>query len=273
MPRRKWMLRLEAFEDMLKSHMGQGTLTAEEHEVPQKRLVQSSSAADLVQGKVLSSNNVKDLNIDLFQNDGVKQAVMKMKLKAQLPQQLSLSQLEDYKEVDKELWEAQFPIGYRERMAATFLSEVFPTGKTGEQWARDYVRDHGVRECHASRELIAAMSALDAMLMVDRERGLLNRVSVERLARKAYALTRAFRNCVSEADWRKPKNADKAWRSKLDWESARRIDPPLGCEQDGSISIPKVDEEVRKEMDREATILKARAKLDERGGHHKEPEF
>eukprot|EP00972_Heterocapsa_arctica_P038045 5600546-Heterocapsa_arctica.AAC.1 len=78
--------------------------------------------------------------------------------------------------------------------------------------------------------------------MTDREKGLLNRVSVERLARKAYALARAFRLCQTEADWRRPKGKDgNSWKTKIDWESARRIDPMLG--DDGLITIPSVDEE------------------------------
>ena len=121
---------------------------------------------------------------------------------------------------------------------------------------------------------MASLSALDIMIMTDRERGLLNRVAVERLARKAYALTRAFRPVQNESDWRRPKGKEGAtWKSKMDWESARGIDPVLT--DDGAISIPSVDEEVRKEMDREASLLKARAKLDERGGagNKKDPDM
>ena len=129
-------------------------------------------------------------------------------------------------------------------------------------------------ECHPARELVAALSALDAMIMTDRERGLLNRVSVERLARKAYALTRAFRLCHVESDWRRPKGKEgNPWRTKIDWESARRIDPFLA--EDAGVNIPSIDEEVRKEMDREASIPKARAKLDECSGSSgkKDPEL
>ena len=46
------------------------------------------------------------------------------------------------------------------------------------------------------------------------------------------------------------------WKSKVDWESGRRIDPILS--DDGAISIPSVDEEVRKDMDRGASLLNAR---------------
>jgi len=197
-----------------------------------------------------------------------------MKLKAMLPQQMFLAQLDQYREVDTEMWNAQFPVGFRERVAPSFLAEVFSTGKNGEQWARDFVRDHALQECHPARELVASLSALDTMLMTDREEGLLNRVSVERLARKAYALTRAFRAIKHEADWRRPRGKDGGgWKSKVDWESARRIDPMLA--EDMGISIPSVDEEVRKEMDREAALLKARAKLDERGGSNskKDPDL
>ena len=129
-------------------------------------------------------------------------------------------------------------------------------------------------ECHPARELVAALSALDAMVMTNRERGLLNCVSVERLARKACGLTRAFRLCHVESDWRRPKGKEgNSRRAKIDWESACRIDPFLA--EGSGVNIPSVDEEVRKEMDREASIFKARAKLDERSGSSskKDPEL
>ena len=270
--------RLDSFETMLRDHaVGQKGIVTDP-------LPHSRSAGELVPSSPVGSPKASDEmaevspNIEIIdggvKSEAIQQAVAKVKQKAMLPQQLFMQQPEDYREVDSETWNAQFGVGFRERLAALFLAEVFSTGKTGEQWGRDNVRDHGLMECHPARELVAALSALDAMIMTDRERGLLNRVSVERLARKAYALTRAFRLCHVESDWRRPKGKEgNSWRTKIDWELARRIDSFLA--EDAGVNIPSVDEEVRKEMDREASILKARAKLDERNGSSgkKDPEL
>jgi hypothetical protein len=256
--------RLDAFEGMLKIHSG-GAVSSPKPAIVEV-LPRSTSAGDLggLGAAAILSSPAPELLVGGLKSEAIQEAVARMKLKAMLPQQLFLQQLEDYREVDPGIWNTQFAAGFRERVAPLFMAEVFSTGKTGERWARDFVRDHGLAECHPARELVASLSALDTMIMTDREKGLLNRVSVERLARKAYALARAFRLCQTEADWRRPKGKDgNSWKTKIDWESARRIDPMLG--DDGLITIPSVDEEVRKEMDREASLLKARAKLDARG--------
>ena len=111
--------------------------------------------------------------------------------------------------------------------------------------------------------MVATFSAVDTMLMTDRERGLLNKVCFERLVRKGYALVRAFRNVQCRADWSKPKDA-KSWRSKVDWEAARRLDPQLV--EDGTITIMSAEEEIRKTMSRDAGILRARADHDSVSG-------
>ena len=97
------------------------------------------------------------------------------------------------------------------------------------------------------------------MLMTDRQKGLLNQVSFERLVRKGYALVRAYRNVNSKDDWSRPKDS-KAWKSKVDWEAARRLDPQLA--EEGTLRVFAAEEEVRKAMGRDAQLVKARTDLD-----------
>eukprot|EP00959_Pyramimonas_sp_CCMP1952_P164690 3442494-Pyramimonas_sp.AAC.1 len=65
--------------------------------------------------------------------------------------------------------------------------------------------------------------------MTDRQKGFLNLVSFERLVRRGYAIVRAYRNVNCRGDWSRPKDA-KGWKSKVDWEAARRLDPQLADE-------------------------------------------
>eukprot|EP00959_Pyramimonas_sp_CCMP1952_P287270 6007673-Pyramimonas_sp.AAC.1 len=97
-----------------------------------------------------------------------------MRFKAQMPQQVFLEQLEDFKEYPASEWATKMPEGYRERIAPDVLSEVYSTGKTAEAWARDYIRDRGLADCNTAREMIATFAAVDTMLMTDRQKGLLN---------------------------------------------------------------------------------------------------
>ena len=62
-----------------------------------------------------------------------------------------------------------------------------------------------------------------------------------------------------KADWNKPKDA-KAWRSKVDWVACDHIDPRAKVKH-GQLEVPEVDEEVRKEMETEATLAKVKMKV------------
>ncbi|CAK0870311.1 unnamed protein product [Prorocentrum cordatum] len=193
------------------------------------------------------------------QPEAVESAIKRMRFKAQLPQQVFMEQLDEYKEIEPEEWNSQMPEGYRQRISAEVLSEIHSSGKTAEAWARDFIRDRGLSDCNTAREMIAAYAAVDTMLMTDRQRGLLNLVSFERLVRKGYAIVRAYRNVNSRDDWSRPKDA-KNWKSKVDWEAARRLDPQLADE--GTIRVMSAEEEMKKAMGRDAQLMKARSDLD-----------
>ena len=65
-----------------------------------------------------------------------------------------------------------------------------------------------------------------------------------------------------EDDWSRPKDS-KNWKSKVDWEAARRLDPLLADEN--TIRVMSADEEMKKAMGRDAQLAKARADLDGAG--------
>ena len=193
--------------------------------------------------------------------DGIRKAVRKIQMKSRRISDHFARQLSEYTEVDEDEWNLHFPPGYRQRLAAEFIAEIVATDKTLEAWARDYLRDRELTECHPAREMIALCSAMDSMIMSESESGLLNKVGFEKLARKAYGLVQAFRNVESRTDWLKPKNAANNWKSRVDWGAARQYDPSMKLQ--GVPTVTGAEEEVRKEQEREAALLKARAKIAE----------
>ena len=72
----------------------------------------------------------------------------------------------------------------------------------------------------------------------------------------------AYKNVTKEADWKKGGGA-KTWTSKVDKEIWRRTDPTID-DTDHYFVNRKAEDEVRAEMDRDAALLKAKAKLAER---------
>ena len=106
------------------------------------------------------------------------------------------------------------------------------------------------------------MAAIDAMLMDDQVPGVINSVALERLARKAYGLYLGFKDCDKEEDWRPGKDSKK--KGNINEEMWRRVDPARAGVDEQSFSNRAMEEEIRTEVDREAAVLKAFSKLEER---------
>ena len=105
----------------------------------------------------------------------------------------------------------------------------------------------------------AALSAADTLLM-DGNCDMVNMVLGELLARTAYSRERAFSNVFKEEDWKKPRNAPKDWVTKVKYSELKDWDPRYT--ESTVLALPAAEEEVRKELDRKATLAKAQTKLD-----------
>jgi len=187
------------------------------------------------------------------------------------PQQLFLEQVEQWAEVDQEEWNRSFPEFYRERISAESLAEIYSSGMTAEQWARQFIREHKLDDCMAARDIVSLLKSIDTMIMVYKEKRILNKVGTQRSVRQAAGLIRAFENCWSVSDWSRPKGKEgNSWKSKVDWEAARRVDLRL-YKPGQTISVPAAGGEIRRGMSMDAVILKASRKLLEAGGGRWEP--
>ena len=83
--------------------------------------------------------------------EAVELAIKRMRFKAQLPQTVFMEQLEEYQDIPAEEWNSRMPEGYRQRISAEVLSEIYSSGKTAEAWARDFIRDRGLSDCNTCR--------------------------------------------------------------------------------------------------------------------------
>ena len=193
----------------------------------------------------------------------VKEVIAMLKRKTELPSQTFLRLVENYREVQH--WEDHFPAGFRTRVGCHFLGEVLGTGKRCEAWAREFLGSKRAYESKATKELVPTMMALDSMIFVDANPDLVNTVAFERLSRKALAIVETWKNVEKKEDWSKPASAPKTWKSKVDYSVGKKIDPML--KDRPIIEIRELEEEIRKETEREASLLKAKAKLDQYSGH------
>ena len=252
--------RLAKFEGMLREHAGVGSRDrSSSTDAAASHTAVPAPAPDASASHPAAPAPAPDAKGEGHQ--GIQRALKKMHLKSRRIGEAFAKQMEEYREVDAEEWGAHFPPGYRERLAGEFIAEIVANDKTLESWSRDFLRDRELLDCHPARELVAVCSAMDSMIMSDTESGLLNKVGFERLARKAYGIVQAFRKVETRSDWLKPKSAANNWKSKVDWNAARQYDPALRTT--GVPTVTGAEEEVRKEQEREAALLKARAKLAE----------
>ena len=235
-----------------------GAEEAEATEVTPKKDKKAGKAAATAEDVITEAENPE--------NKGVHDIIHRLQRRAQLRQSVFLEAVKDWREIPKQEWVMNFTPGFRTRIAAEFLSEVYSSGTTTEKRARSFILLRSAGKSHAIKELIPTMMAIDTMMLVDREPDIINRVAMGRLDRKAVGTVEAWRKVEMDADRNKPANAGKAWKSKVNNEEARRSDPSL---IGGSLfKLRKLEDEVRHETEREANILKARNKLDK----HKEGE-
>jgi hypothetical protein len=190
--------------------------------------------------------------------------IKKLKRNAKAPQEVFVEALEEFADQDYEMWATQFPHGYRQRIAPNFLGEVYASGKTAKEWAKSWIRDKGLGECSEAREIIPACASIDSIFLVDQTQGAINMVNVERLARKVLGIKVGYAEVNKEADWKKPANV-KTWKTKVDREMWRRTDPTVD-DKDHIFMNRRAEDEMRTELDREASMLKAKAKMAERDG-------
>ena len=190
--------------------------------------------------------------------------IEKLKRTAARPHETYLEHLSGYQEVNAEEWSTHFPVGYRERVAPSWLGEVYATGSTGKRFAKDFVRERALGDCNEGRELIPIMAAIDSLLLHDKQPGAINSISLEKLAKKGYGIFVAFQNVEKKSDWKKESNAPKGRTSKVNEELWRRIDPGRAGNDEMAFTSKKLEDEIRGEVDRDANLLKAFAKPQER---------
>ena len=67
--------------------------------------------------------------------------INRLKRSTETPQEVFVKCLEEYQEEDLEEWSRQFPVGYRQRVAPTFLGEVYNHGHNAKHWAKQFSKE------------------------------------------------------------------------------------------------------------------------------------
>ena len=119
------------------------------------------------------------------------------------------------------------------------------------------------RGCGAAKGTVDALACVDRLLLEDRAPDLVNLVSLEYLARKAYAIETGFELARQESDWKRP-SGKKEWTSKVDWDMIHRIDPASASDAARGEYAREVREELKTGMARDVDFAKLKMNFGER---------
>ena len=169
---------------------------------------------------------------------------------------------QDLEEWPEEKSYQYFPVGYRRRVAPTFLCNIYSENKRAKPWFEEWLRARQLIDCAPARELLAIGAALDVMMLDEPVENFINLVNVEIMCKKAYALTQAYSNVQKKEDWQRPQGGSGSkWTSKVQWDLAKRYDPQLRTES--TFTVPEVEEEVNATLAQEVQLLKVQQKAAE----------
>jgi len=170
------------------------------------------------------------------------------------PRQKLLEAMERVKEMPKN-WE--LPANLKECVAQALLIQIFSRFGSMGDFAKHWIREHGVEKNHVANEMTMLAMVIDRQLISQPE--FIASEGCEILCRRVLAIQRAFQECSSESDWRMPKGANAAkWKSKVRWDLASEID--WGKLSEEALSIPAVEAEIQERLQKKALFQKYLAK-------------
>jgi len=191
----------------------------------------------------------------------VAELIATMISEAEDPNSALINELRRFKVIPKEEW--AMPAGFTTRMAPKYLSHIYRGRRTAVDYMKEWIRAHGIESSPCGKELLRLAEMLDSMLLRDKVLGMVNLVSVEKTCRRMRGLEIAFSRCRTEGDWRRGKGQAANWAPKTDWRGCDLVD--VSSLDPSAFRLEEMEEEIQKERERTATILKAQGKLETLG--------
>ena len=145
------------------------------------------------------------------------------------------------------------PANIVERVAPPLLAQIFSQHPSAVAMCQRWIQEKQLERNHVAHEMTLLCMVLDKSIMGNPD--FVNSESGEILARRIYALKKAFEQVKCANDWRQPKGAASSkWKSKVRWDLANEIDMrALSGEVE---NLPGVDRELQARMRERALLSK-----------------
>ena len=146
----------------------------------------------------------------------------------------------------------------KDRVAPWYFAQVYQGGRRGVEYARKWIRDHGLHKHHKAEQMVVLLMSVDEALLYDGV-DILNSAAFEVIARRCYALEKVFAKCRTENDW---KNSD----SKKNKARMYLLDEyDLVAIMAAEVKAPEADQTVKKELEVKAQFEKFLRKAEDAG--------
>jgi hypothetical protein len=133
-----------------------------------------------------------------------------------------------------------------------------------DAFAKTWVKDKVLEKNHVGNEMVMLAMVLDRMIQNDPN--FLRSEGCEIMARRVYALQRAYQEVHHLNDWKQPKGASASkWKSKVRWDVAGEIDWRSLTE--GDTLLNGVEKDVSARLQQKANIAKWLAKSESSGAN------
>ena len=117
----------------------------------------------------------------------------------------------------------KLPGNLKERVAPALIVQVVSRYGSFSNFAESWVNEKELHRNHTANEMFMLAMVLDKLITTTPE--ILKSESCEILARRVYALRRAFHDVKGLDDWKQPKGTKASqWKSKVRWDLAQEID-------------------------------------------------
>ena len=82
----------------------------------------------------------------------------------------------------------------KHRVAPWYFAQVYQGSRGGVEYARKWIRDHGLHKHHKAEQMVVLLMSVDEALLYDGV-DILNSAAFEVIARRCYALEKVFAKC------------------------------------------------------------------------------
>jgi hypothetical protein len=156
----------------------------------------------------------------------------------------------------------RLPAGSSQRVAPSFLVKVFKNHGSVTSFTHKLIADKQIDKHPVAKELRTLSMVIDRFVV--EQPTFLETQGCEMLARRLYAIKRAFREVHHLGDWKAPKGAGAGkWRSKIRWDLAEEIDwQTLEAEDE---DVPEVELELQARVKDKFLMAKALGSAPDKG--------